>query len=82
MLMLFAAEILKIFLTKINKHRRSCMQKYNMHIFIFLPQKPLVFHLHGIHQHESKSLRQNTYKILVNKYKKLEELFIYETRIL
>ena len=28
-----------------------------------------VFHLHGIHQHESKSIRaENTYKILVKKY--------------
>lgn len=30
-----------------------------------------VFHLHGVHQHNSKSTRaQNTYKILVKKYKK------------
>ena len=39
--------------------------------YIFYSAKASVFHLHGIHQHESKSLRaQNTYKILVNKYKK------------
>ena len=32
-----------------------------------------VFHLHGIHQHESKSIRvENTYKILVKKYQYLK----------
>lgn len=37
---------------------------------IFYSAKASVFHLHGVHQHESKSKRAlNTYNILVNKYK-------------
>ncbi len=40
--------------------------------YILYSGKASVFHLHGIHQHESKSLRaKNTYKILVNKYQKI-----------
>ena len=38
---------------------------------IFYSAKASVFHLHGVHQHESKSNRAlNTYNILVDKYKK------------
>ncbi len=39
---------------------------------ILYSARAAVFHLHGVHQHENKSNRaENTYKILINKYKKI-----------